>query len=131
MHSNRYTLEFEGSEIASVAECDGDLVVRFSAAAATDDSSRTEGHLQSVELIVHQASWRGHLGLCFGRLSSGSLAAEGATSTGASRLPVPHQSHLPVRLELLFRNGEALAVGGASVTLRTNGPTAFFESYAC
>jgi hypothetical protein len=123
-----YTLEFEGSEVSSVTKDESTLVVHFSAASAIEDSSRTVGHLKSVELVLYQAVWQGNISLCFGRLSAGQITTA-ASSTG--RIPVPYHSNSPVQVELQFRNGETLLVQSQSATLPVNGSATFFESYAC
>jgi hypothetical protein len=123
-----FSLEFEDSEVDSVS-ADGDaLLIRFSAAAAVEKHSHSVGHLKFAEIVLQQAIWRGNINLCFGRLSSGKLVAK---STALGQVPVPYHSSSPAAVELQFRNGEVLAVQGASVTVRLNGPASFFESYAC
>ena len=123
-----WVFEFSDSEVASVRADADTLVVRFSAAAVVKADSREVGFLQSVELDLRQASWRGETGLCFGRLSSGQLTVGSAVVAPVS---IPYELNETVVLELAFRNGEVLSVQAAGAALRLRGPLSVGESYAC
>jgi hypothetical protein len=126
-------LELHDSEVGACRSRDQDLCIAFSAAyvhhsegAPGVDSG--SGYVQALEMLLQQASWSGSLPSCLGRLSDGRISAGGQH---LQLVPLPCDLNGPVRLELTFQNGEALAVTAARMTVRFTGEPRFVESFKC
>lgn len=138
-------LEFADSEVAEAQLLDGttpSLVLRLSAAALRIDgeagtaaSASRSGIARGVRLELTGLTDRpGPLTLpdgCFGRLAHGRVEAGGAWS---GRLPLPGVLAGPIRLELAWSNGTALALqtdaSGRLSSAFTGAPNVH-ESLAC
>lgn len=123
-----YTFEFEDSEVASVSADEDKLLIRFSAASAVEAETRMRGYLRGIELVIHRATWKADLGMCFGRLSGGRLVVGRQVLRS---IPAPCDEASPVAIELQFRQGEPLSAQGSAMTVSVADPPGFSESYAC
>jgi hypothetical protein len=84
--------------------------------------------VQPLEMLLYQATWSGVLGSCLGKLS------EGQMFVGEQRLslvPLPFESSEPVKLDLMFQNGESLTAFASRAAIRFTGEPRFVESFGC
>ena len=126
-------LEFHDSEVSAVQLKDGDLLISFSAAyvhrsEGVSGADAGSGYAQALVMLLQRATWSGALQSCFGRLSDGHVLE------GEKRLrlvSLPYESARPVRVELVFQNGETLAATAERATIRFVGEPRFVESFRC
>ncbi len=126
-------LEFHDSEVSTVEANAGSVRVLFSAAyvhrsdgvAGVDDG---EGYVQAVELRMDNATWKGSLEECVGKISDGDLLV---ADTPVRLVPLPYEARDNVRLELQFANGVALLVTGTAVHVYHTGEVRFIERLYC
>lgn len=133
-------LEFADSEVAEAQWAGTTLTLRLSAAALRIDDPSAQGLTarsgiaRGVRLELSGLPDGGAAPLpdgCFGRLAHGRVEAGGAWS---GRLPLPGELAGPIRLELAWSNGTALALQtGASgrLTSAFTGEPNVHESLAC
>ena len=126
-------IEFHDSEV-SIIEANAESVrVLFSAAyihrsEGIPGVDSGEGYVQAVELQIANATWKGMIGECVGKISDGDLFVAG---TPVRLVPFPFEAADEVRLELQFTNGATLCASGTSVHIRHTGEARFIERFGC
>ena len=126
-------LEFHDSEVRAIQPKDGDLSIVFSAAYVHHSEGvpgvdAGSGYVQALEMFLQQAMWSGSLKSCFGKLSDGHVSAG---EQRLSLIPLPYESSAPVKVELVFQNGESLVATAARAVIRFIGEARFIESFRC
>jgi hypothetical protein len=125
-------LEFSDSEVGRVERVGDQLRIHFSAAAVLQVDvaapSDRAGYARAVELVLFGAAVTPPAAEPMGRIAEGRLAL---AERWLTRLPLPHQAMLPVRLELRFAQHGEMSVVGSGVECRfADGPN-FTESLSC
>ena len=126
-------LEFHDSEVSKVEANAGSVRVLFSAAYVHRSEGipgvdNGEGYVQTVELQIAGAIWKGSIDDCVGNISDGDLFVAGMP---VRLVPLPFEATDEVRLELQFTNGSTLSTSGSSVHVRQTGEARFIERFAC
>ena len=126
-------LEFHDSEVRAVRSKDESLLIVFSAAYVHHSEGvpgvdAGSGYVQALEMLLQQATWSGSLGSCLGRLSDGHISVGGQR---LSLVPLPYESGEPIKVELVFQNGESLNATAARVHIGFTGEPRFVESFRC
>ena len=126
-------LEFHDSEVSASQSKDGGLSVAFSAAYVHHSEGvpgvdTGSGYVQALEMLLQQATWSGSLGSCLGRLSDGHISVGGQH---LPLVPLPYESRGPVKVELVFQNGESLTATAGRAIIRFVGEPRFVESFRC
>jgi len=124
-------LEFHDSQVGSVEYRNAALLVAFSSAYIHRSTGRAgidsgEGYVQPAQLLFGEASAKGDLSVCNGRLSHGSVHVEGSA---LSLIPVPYSTNGSIKAELVFENGEVLAIAAKSLQCSSSGEPRFVEPY--
>ena len=127
------TLELRDSEVWTIEASAGAVRVLFSAAYVrhSEESSDGDGgevYAQGVELKVDNATWKGSLQECVGKISDGDLLV---ADTPVRLVPLPYEAADTVRLAIQFANGAALVVTGTAVHVHHTGEPRFVERYSC
>jgi len=127
------TLAFHDSEVR-VVEPDGlSLTVKFSAASVHRSNGPLRmhaeaGYAQSVEMRFSTARWDGPAAECVGRLSEGSVVADGKAQ---SLIALPYSSKGPVKATLQFSNGSLLSIEAESLVCLCTDDPKFVEAFRC
>lgn len=127
----RSAVEFHDSHVSAV-RADGNSLevtldrayVHWSDGVPGTDSG--ESHIGPVVLRALQPVVQGQLSAFHGRLSDGSVSANGSTLTV---VPLPFSSNAPAVLSLVLDSGATLEVYAASVEIASLGPTTFVEPF--
>lgn len=124
-------LEFQDSEVATIAVDGATVLVKFSAASIRRDLDGREeasGYMKSLELVCSGGSVLHHDPACIGRISAGLLTVGGQAM---KRVAIPYQAMGHTALELTFTNGSRFHARSTSVVLRVAGEGKFMESFSC
>ena len=124
-------LEFHDSHVGSVEYENAALLVSFSSASIHRSTGRPgidsgEGYVQRAQLLFGEANATGDLSVCKGRLSDGSVHVEGSA---LPLIPVPYSANGSIKAELVFENGEVLAIAAKSLRCSSFGESRFVEPY--
>ena len=132
-----FLLHWPDSELAGVTldapAAPTTLRLRFAAASGHRVPERVAGYLSPVELVFHDATWRGDdPALCLGGVAQGTLLVDGAPVG-----PAAHVSALPadrrgaVVCEFRLISGTALRIEALQLVASLDDAVRFRESFAC
>ena len=121
------------SEVSSLEQQHGGLVIRLSAASVQraslqQEEEPTQGYSRGVSLWLHGAQVESVASPFIGRVSGGTLQVGGSPMKS---IPIPFESSAPVHLELLLANHSYLLVSAQWLRVRFDGEVNFSESFAC
>ena len=124
-------LEFHDSLVGSVEYENASLLVAFSSAYIHRSTGHPgidngAGYVQTAQLLFGEARATGKLSSCKGRLSDGSVHIQGSA---LSLIPVPYSASGSIKAELVFENGEVLAIVAKSLQCSSFGEPRFVERY--